>query len=96
MACAIVLWCIVFLLRHLVTTDVISLHWVIRTVLGCAVVWFVGIRSRRVMTAAVLTGVMVGVPAWSSSHDVDSGDFVGVAIVVEEPVQVGATRVVLS
>ncbi|NBY12876.1 MAG: hypothetical protein EBQ75_08420, partial [Actinobacteria bacterium] len=24
------------------------LHWVIRTVLGCAVVWFVGIRSRRV------------------------------------------------
>ena len=96
MACAIVLWCIVFLLRHLVTTDVISLHWVIRTVLGCAVVWFVGIRSRRVMTAAVLTGVMVGVPAWSSSHDVDSGDFVGVAVVVEEPVQVGATRVVLS
>ncbi|NCZ90720.1 MAG: hypothetical protein EBY93_07315, partial [Actinobacteria bacterium] len=91
-----VLWSIVYFLRHLVTTDVMAMHWTFRTIVGGVVVWFVGVRSRRALMAVVFAGVLVGVPAWSSSHDVDSGDFVGVAVVVEEPVQVGATRVVLS
>jgi competence protein ComEC len=91
-----VLWCIVYFLQHLVTTDVMAMHWTFRTIVGGVVVWWVGIRSRRALMAMVLSGVLVGVPAWSSSHDVDGGDFAGVAVVVEEPVQVGATRVVLS
>jgi competence protein ComEC len=91
-----VLWSIVYFLGHLVATDVLAMHWTLRTIVGGVVVWFIGIRSRRALTAMVLAGVMVGVPAWSSSHDVDTGDFAGVALVVEEPVHVGASRVVLS
>ena len=90
------MWCVLYLLRFVVTTDVASVNWVIRSSLGLAIWWFVTTKWRRATTAMVLAAVVVGVPAWSASHDLDQGDYAGVAVIVEEPVHVGASRVVFS
>ena len=94
--CAIALWCAVLVVRRVVTSDDLALPWLLRTVVGMLVVWLVGVRWRRALTSMVVVGVVVGVPSWASSHDVATGGYVGSAIVVEEPVQVGATRIVVS
>ena len=96
MTCAIALWCVVLVVRRVVTSDDLALPWLLRTVVGALVVWLVGVRWRRALTSMVVVGVVVGVPSWASSHDVDTGDYVGSAIIVEERVQVGATRIVVS
>lgn len=63
--------------------------------LAIVAVWVVAFRWRRAMASMLVAGVIVGVCAWSSSHDADSGAFSGTARVVEEPVHVGALRMVV-
>ena len=70
--------------------------WMLRTGVGVIVLWVLGVKNSRALTAIVGVGVLVGAPAWASSHDVTAGEFSGMASVVEEPVQVGATRFVVS
>jgi len=70
--------------------------WLLRTILGIVVVWMLGVKKGKALIAVVVVGVVVGAPAWASSHDVKNGEFSGTAVVVEEPVRVGATRIVVS
>ena len=93
---AIALWIVIVIMRRVVTTDGFAIHWIVRTAIVVAAVWVVALRWRRVVASMVVAGAILGACAWSSSHDADVGAFAGEVRVVEEPVHVGAVRMVVA
>lgn len=90
------LWSVILGMRFVVDSASFSVHWVVRTVVVGAMVVFVVRKGKGVLLAVAIGGVVLGGTSWSASHDATVGDFSGVAIVVEEPVHVGAMKVVVS
>ena len=89
------MWTTILVARRVVTHDVVSVHWIVHSVVGVACGW-VALRRVGVVASSFVVALVVGIPAWSASHGVDLGDYDGVARIVEEPVETGALRVVFD
>ena len=89
------MWTTILVARRVVTHDVVSVHWIVHSVVGVACGW-VALRRVGVVAASLVVALVVGIPAWSASHGFELGDYDGVARIVEEPVETGALRVVFD